>query len=137
MDQSVKEELVQTLERLSPEKLRAVLRFAHNIEQQAAAQGTDAIGSSDAEAERSLADFMAAAGCGHSGDPTSALRVDDGSADGASCAASARGSRSKLGPSATALANRVTAPSRSPALARFSAVSRRLGWIGRLGQVRS
>jgi hypothetical protein len=77
MDQSIKEELVQTLARLPLEKLHAVLCFARSIEGHAAVPTTDATEISDVEAERALADFVAAAGCGQSGDPNSALRVDE------------------------------------------------------------
>ena len=76
MHQSMKEELVQTLERLSPKKLLMVLRFARRIEQQTTEQAVDSAGRSDADVERALADFVAAAGCGQSGDPQSSLRVD-------------------------------------------------------------
>jgi hypothetical protein len=76
MHQSVKEELVQTLDRLSPEKLLVVLRFARSIEQQTTEQTVASAGYSDAEVARALADFVAAAGCGQSGDPQSSLRVD-------------------------------------------------------------
>jgi len=77
MNQAVKEELVQTLERLSAEQLRAVLRFACSIERQGDVQGVGTAEVSDAEAERAVENFVAAAGCGRSGDPNSALRVDD------------------------------------------------------------
>lgn len=77
MNQAVKEELVQTLERLSAEQLRAVLRFACSIEREGAVPGTDVTEGNDADAERALENFVAAAGCGQSGDPNSALRVDD------------------------------------------------------------
>ena len=76
MHQSVKEELVQTLDRLSPEKLLVVLRFARSIEQQTTEQAVASAGCSTAEVERAIADFVAAAGCGQSGDPQSSLRVD-------------------------------------------------------------
>jgi len=76
MHQSMKEELVQTLDRLSPEKLLVVLRFARSIEQQTTEQAVASAGCNDAEVERALADFVAAAGCGQSGDPQSSLRVD-------------------------------------------------------------
>ena len=77
MHQSIKEELLQTLDRLSLEKLLAVLRFARRIERQATEPTAVAVRVSDAEAERALADFVAAAGYGQSGDPHSALRVDE------------------------------------------------------------
>ena len=77
MYQAIKEELVHTLDRLSLEKLCALLRFARSLERQAAEQATDAAGGSDGEAERALTDFIIAAGCGQSGDPNSALRVDE------------------------------------------------------------
>ena len=76
MHQSIKEELVQTLDRLSPEKLLVVLRFARSIEQQTTEQAVTSAGCSNAEVERALADFVAAAGCGQSGDSQSSLRVD-------------------------------------------------------------
>ena len=76
MSQSIKEELVQTLDRLSLEKLLAVLHFARSIEQQAPAQVAASVGVSAAEAERAMADFLAAAGCGHSGDAQSSRRID-------------------------------------------------------------
>ena len=71
MSQSIKEELIQTLDRLSLDNLLVVLHFVRSIEQQASA------GVSDEEAERALADFIAAAGCGHSGDAQSSLRIDE------------------------------------------------------------
>jgi len=77
MPQSIKEELIQTLDRLPLEKLLAVLHFARRIEQQATAQVAASAGVSAAEAERAMADFLAAAGCGHSGDAQSSLRIDE------------------------------------------------------------
>jgi len=77
MSQSIKEELVQTLDRLPLEKLLAVLHFARSIEQQAPEQVTASADVSTAEAERAMADFLAAAGCAHSGDAKSSLRIDD------------------------------------------------------------
>jgi thiamine monophosphate kinase len=77
MSQSIKEELVQTLDRLSQDKLLAVLYFVRTIEPQAAAQMAASADVSDAEAERAIADFLAAAGCGHSGDAQSSLRIDE------------------------------------------------------------
>ncbi|MBC7990057.1 MAG: hypothetical protein H7Y19_10815, partial [Luteimonas sp.] len=62
----MKEELVQTLARLPLEKLYDVLRFARSIEGQAVAPTIDATEVSEEEAERALADFVAAAGCGQS-----------------------------------------------------------------------
>jgi hypothetical protein len=76
MHQSLKEELVQTLDRLSLEQLLAVLRFAQHIAQQATEQAIASVEVNDKEAERATADFFAAAGCGHSGDPKSSLHVD-------------------------------------------------------------
>jgi hypothetical protein len=76
MHQSVKEELVQTLDRLSPEKLLVVLHFARSIEQQTTEQPVASERYNDAEVARALADFVAAAGCGQSGDPQSSRRVD-------------------------------------------------------------
>ena len=77
MPQSIKEELIQTLDRLSLEKLLVVLHFARSIEQQATEQGMASAGISTAEAARAMADFLAAAGCGQSGDVKSSLRIDD------------------------------------------------------------
>ena len=78
MSQSIKEELIQTLDRLSLEHLLAVLHFARSIEPQAAEQvATSADVSSAEEAERAMADFLAAAGCGHSSDAQSSLRIDE------------------------------------------------------------
>ena len=77
MSQAIKEELIQTLDRLSLEKLLAVLHFARRIEQQAPEQVAASAGVSAAEAERAMADFLAAAGCGHSGDAKSSLRIDE------------------------------------------------------------
>jgi hypothetical protein len=77
MSQSIKEELVQTLDRLSQEKLLAVLYFVRSIESQAAAQVAASADVSDAEAERAIADFLAEAGCGQSGDAQSSLRIDE------------------------------------------------------------
>ena len=77
MPQSIKEELIETLDRLSLDKLLAVLHFARSIEHQAQAQAAASTGVSAAEAERAMADFLAAAGCGHSGDAKSSLRIDD------------------------------------------------------------
>ena len=66
MSQSIKEELIQTLDRLSLDNLLAVLHFVRGIEQQATAQLAASAGVSDEEAERAITDFLAAAGCGHS-----------------------------------------------------------------------
>ncbi len=77
MSQSIKEELVQTLDRLSLDKMLAVLHFARSIEHQAPEQMTASADVSAAEAERAIADFFAAVGCGHSGDAQSSLRIDD------------------------------------------------------------
>jgi hypothetical protein len=77
MDQSVKEELIEALDRLSPEKLLAVLRFTRRIEQETPDRATTSEKVGDKEAERAIADFVAAAGCGKSGDPDSSLRVDE------------------------------------------------------------
>jgi hypothetical protein len=77
MPQSIKEELVQTLDRLSQDKLLAVLYFVRSIEPQAAAQIAASADASNAEAERAPADFLAEAGCGHSGDAQSSLRIDE------------------------------------------------------------
>lgn len=77
MDQSVKDELIRALDRLSPEKLLAVLRFTRRIEQEASDRTTTLERVGDKEAERAIADFVAAAGCGQSGDPDSSLRVDE------------------------------------------------------------
>jgi hypothetical protein len=77
MSQAIKEELVQTLDRLSSDKLLAVLHFARSIEHQAPEQMTASADVSAAEAEQAIADFLAAAGCGHSGDAQSSLRIDD------------------------------------------------------------
>ena len=77
MSQAIKEELIQTLDRLSLEKLLTVLHFARRLEQQATAQVAASAGVSAAEAERAMADFLAAAGCGHSGDAQSSLRIDE------------------------------------------------------------
>ena len=77
MSQSIKEELIQTLDRLPLEKLLVILHFARSIEHQATAQVAASAGVSAAEAERAMADFLAAAGCGHSGDAQSSLRIDD------------------------------------------------------------
>jgi hypothetical protein len=77
MPQSIKEELIQTLDRLSLEKLLVVLHFARSIEQQATEQVTASTGLGTAEAARAMADFLAAAGCGQSGDTKSSLRIDD------------------------------------------------------------
>jgi hypothetical protein len=77
MSQSIKEELVQTLDRLSQDKLLAVLYFVRTIEPQAAAQMAASADVSNAEAERAIADFLAAAGCGHSGEAQSSLRIDE------------------------------------------------------------
>jgi hypothetical protein len=76
MHQSVKEELVQTLDRLLPEKLLVVLRFARSIEPQTTGQPVALEGYNDAEVACALADFIAAAGCSQSGDPRSALCGD-------------------------------------------------------------
>jgi hypothetical protein len=78
MQQSIKEELVQTLDRLSLEKLLEVLRFVRSIEQRTIEQAIAFAEGNDAKAARAMADFLAAAGCGHSGDPESALHVDAG-----------------------------------------------------------
>jgi hypothetical protein len=77
MSQSIKEELVQALDRLSQDQLLTVLRFVRSIEPQAAAQVAASAGVSDAEAERAIADFLAEAGCGHSGDAQSSARIDE------------------------------------------------------------
>jgi hypothetical protein len=77
MSRSIKEELIQTLDRLSPDNLLVVLHFVRSIEQQATAQVAASAGIDDEEAERALADFIAAAGCGHSGDVQSSLRIDE------------------------------------------------------------
>jgi hypothetical protein len=77
MSQSIKEELVQTLDRLSLDNLLVVLHFVRRIEQQATAQGAASAGVSDEEVERAMADFLAAAGCGHSGDAQSSLHIDE------------------------------------------------------------
>jgi hypothetical protein len=77
MSQSIKEELIQTLDRLSLDNLLVVLHFVQSIEQQATAQVGASAGVSDEEAERAIADFIASAGCGHSGDAQSSLRVDE------------------------------------------------------------
>ncbi len=77
MPQAIKEELLQTLNRLSLEKRLAVLHFARRIEHQAPEQVAASAGVSAGEAERAMADFFAAAGCGHSGDAKSSLRIDD------------------------------------------------------------
>jgi hypothetical protein len=76
MSQSIKEELVQTLDRLSPDSLLAVLHFVRGIEPQAPAQLAASAGVGDEEAARAIADFIAAAGCGHSGDAQSSVRID-------------------------------------------------------------
>ena len=77
MSQSIKEELVQALDRLSRDKLLAVLYFVRSMEPQAAAQMAASADISDAEAERAIADFLAEAGCGHSGDAQSSLHIDE------------------------------------------------------------
>jgi hypothetical protein len=77
MSQSIKEELVQTLDRLSLDNLLVVLHFVQGIEQQATAQVAASADVSDEEAERAIADFIAAAGCGHSGDTQSSVRIDE------------------------------------------------------------
>ena len=77
MSQSIKEELVQTLDRLSLDDLLVVLHFVRRIEQQGTAQMAASAGVRDEEAERAIADFIAAAGCGHSGDAHSSLRIDE------------------------------------------------------------
>jgi len=77
MSQSIKEELIQILDRLSLDNLLVVLRFVWSIEQQATAQVAASAGVSDEEVERAMADFLAAAGCGHSGDTQSSLRIDE------------------------------------------------------------
>jgi len=77
MSQAVKEELIQTLDRLSLEKLLAVLHFARRIEQQAPEQVVASVDVSAEEAARAMADFLAAAGCGHSGDAKSSWRIDE------------------------------------------------------------
>ena len=77
MSQSIKEELIQILDRLSLDDLLVVLRFVWSIEQQATAQVAASAGVSDEEVERAMADFLAAAGCGHSGDTQSSLRIDE------------------------------------------------------------
>jgi hypothetical protein len=76
MQQSIKDELVHTLDRLPLEQLLAVLHFARGLEQRLPEQaGTSAEGH-DEKAAAAMADFFAAAGCGHSGDPNSALHID-------------------------------------------------------------
>ena len=77
MSQSIKGELVQTLDRLPLEKLLVVLNFARSIEQQTPEQVAASAGVSATEAERAMTDFLAAAGCGHSGDAKSSLRIDE------------------------------------------------------------
>jgi hypothetical protein len=77
MSQSIKEELIQTLDRLSLDNLLVVLHFVRRIEQQGTAQLATSAGVSDEEAERAIANFIAAAGCGHSGDAQSSLRIDE------------------------------------------------------------
>ena len=77
MSQSIKEELIQTLDRLSLDNLLVVLHFVQSIEQQATAQVGASAGVSDEEAERAIADFIASAGCCHSGDVQSSLRIDE------------------------------------------------------------
>jgi len=77
MSQSIKEELIQTLDRLSLDNLLVVLHFVLSIEQQVTAQLAASAGVSDEEAESAIADFIAAAGCGHSGDAPSSLRIDE------------------------------------------------------------
>ena len=52
--------------------------FARRIEHQATEQvAASAEGVSAEEEERAMADFLAAAGCGHSGDAKSSLRIDE------------------------------------------------------------
>jgi len=53
-----------------------VLHVARSIEQQTTEQAMASAGCSNAEVEQALTDFVAAAGCGQSGDPQSSLRVD-------------------------------------------------------------
>jgi hypothetical protein len=77
MSQSIKEELIETLDRLSLEKLLVVLHFAQRIEQQAPEQMAASAGVSTEEVERAMANFLAAAGYGHSGDTQSSLRIDE------------------------------------------------------------
>lgn len=77
MSQSIKDELVQTLDRLSLDKLLVVLHFVRNIEQQVTSQVATSAGVSDEETEHAIADFIAAAGCGHSGDAQSSLHIDE------------------------------------------------------------
>ncbi len=77
MSQSIKEELIQTLDRLSLDNLLVVLHFVRRIDQQGTAQLATSAGVSDEEAERAIANFIAAAGCGHSGDAQSSLRIDE------------------------------------------------------------
>ena len=77
MSLSIKEELIQTLDRLSPEKLLTVLHFAQRIAQQATEQAAPSADVSTGEVEHAVADFLAAAGCGHSDDAKSSLRIDD------------------------------------------------------------
>jgi hypothetical protein len=77
MSQSIKEELAQTLDRLPAEQLLAVLRFARSLDQQAAEQAVTSKEFGNEEGENAIADFIAAAGCGQSGDPNSSLRVDE------------------------------------------------------------
>ena len=57
MSQSIKEELIETLDRLSLEKLLVVLHFAQRIEQQAPEQMAASAGVSTEEAERAMAIF--------------------------------------------------------------------------------
>jgi hypothetical protein len=77
MSQSIKEELIQTLDRLSLDNLLVVLHFVRRIDQQGTAQLATSAGVSDEEAERAIANFIAAAGCGHSGDAQSSLHIDE------------------------------------------------------------
>jgi hypothetical protein len=67
----------QTLDRLSPEKLLTVLHFTKRIVQQVTEQVAPSTDVSTGEVEHAVADFLAAAGCGHSGDAKSSLRIDE------------------------------------------------------------
>jgi hypothetical protein len=77
MSQSIKDELIQTLERLSLDKLLTVLHFARSIEQQTTEQVAASAEGSAVDAERALADFLAAAGYGGSGDAKSSQHIDE------------------------------------------------------------
>lgn len=76
MQQSIKEELVHTLDRLPLEQLLAVLHFARGLEQHLPEQVGISAEGHDEKAAAAMADFLAAAGCGDSGDPDSALHID-------------------------------------------------------------